>query len=234
VKEVISPFYPSLVRCIWNAGSISGLSSTGETWTYRTESIRGRRDDKGAGASAIWGEAETAGNVQAGEEKAQERLSNTCKYLMGNSEEGGARHFSVVPRGRTRDNGHSLNCRRFHLNIRKNNECFGCLFVCLFFYCACGQTLEQVAWQGVIQTSAEHSLALPALALYVLKRRAGLDDLQRCLPSSFILWFHECQDLPVISCLRSSNICTCTIYTDISLCCLWLLYYNYSSVKFAL
>ena len=47
-------------------------------------------------------------------------LINAYKCLQGGGQEDGARLFPVVPRDRTRGNGHKLKQRKLQLNMRKN------------------------------------------------------------------------------------------------------------------
>ena len=47
-------------------------------------------------------------------------LINAYKYLMGSSQVGGVRLFSMVPNDRVRSNRHKLGHRKFRMNMRKN------------------------------------------------------------------------------------------------------------------
>jgi len=61
-------------------------------------------------------------------------LINTDNYFKSSCQEGKSRLLSVMPSNRTRDNGHKLEHRKFHMNIGKN-----------FINCEDYRALEQTA-----------------------------------------------------------------------------------------
>jgi len=56
-----------------STASSSGALSTGKTWTCRSGSRGGHKNDLRAGAPLLWRKAERVGAVQPGEEKAPRR-----------------------------------------------------------------------------------------------------------------------------------------------------------------
>lgn len=65
------------------------------------------------GVSCVQGEAEKAGTIQLGKEKARGRSS---PYLIGGNEEEGAKLFSLVPTDRTRNKWAQNRNTKLHQN----------------------------------------------------------------------------------------------------------------------
>lgn len=101
--------------------STSGFLSSKETWTH----ILGRiqcRDTKMVKAPEYLSYKEKLRELSFSQEKRKLRgdLINGCKYLKGGCNGNRSRLFSLVLPARTRDGGHQLEQKRFHLNIRKH------------------------------------------------------------------------------------------------------------------
>lgn len=72
------------------------------------------------GASVTWEEAGGAGAFQPAEQKAQDNLVSVYKHWMGGCKEDGAKLFSVVHSNKIKSNGHKLEYKKFHLNVREH------------------------------------------------------------------------------------------------------------------
>ena len=102
-------------------------------------------------------------------------LVNAYKYLKGGCQEDGAGLFSIVPNNSPRGNGHKLEHRQFHLNMRKKLlSCEGARAVAQAAQGGCG-----VSFPGDIESPPGCVPVPPALG--VPAEAVGLDEMMsRC------------------------------------------------------
>lgn len=112
-------------------------------------------------------------------------LFNVYKYLMGWCKEG-ARLPSVLHSQRKGSNGHKWKHRKFHLNVR------GFFVFQLWEWLNAGKGCPERLWSlhlGEIQDQTGYGPKQSALANPALSREVWIDDVQRSLSTTAILWF---------------------------------------------
>ena len=99
--------------------SSSGAPDTRRTWSYRSRSRRGHKDDQRAGPPLLQRQAERAGALQPGEQKAPRTPYSSLPVPKGAYRKAGEGLFIRAGSDRTRGNGFRLEEGRFRLDIRK-------------------------------------------------------------------------------------------------------------------
>lgn len=130
------------------------------------------------------GQTERSGTCLLGEYKAQRDLIHVDKYCKRESKGDEARVF-FMPNDRTRGNAHKLKYRKFCLNTQ---PAFFFFFVPQD-WSVTGSGCQRVCWVPIIGDIKNQTVQEPAVDDSTQIREIGLDDFQRCLQTSHVLWW---------------------------------------------
>lgn len=164
-------------------------------WHPGASPAKTHKDNYGMGAPIIRGEAERwecSTWRREGSGRILSMCANTCWEGAGKMEPNSSHWCPVKGQEAT---GHKLKSRKFQLDIRKKKKqtkttYFSTVQVVKHWNSA-AQRGYAISSFGDIQHPTGHVPEQPALADPALSRGVGQDNLQRCLPSSAILWFCE-------------------------------------------